>query len=169
MLSTLSTQPAATRRLDTIPEVSGCDYLKIDVQGAELKVLSGAPELLKMVSAVHLEMEFDEVYLGQPLFSEIDAHLRAAGFELIDLYAPGYGPTVEAPPGCEGSRLLWHDALYMKRDALMTDEMLLKGAYIAHVNYRKYDLAAHFWRSMTTVAKPDSFPVTGTIFAPAPV
>jgi FkbM family methyltransferase len=143
VLPTLSTEPASTRRLDDLPEVERCDYLKIDVQGAELKVLSGAPRLLENVSAVHLEVEFGEVYLGQPLFSDIDLYLRSAGFELIDLFEPGYDTYQEAPLGCSGSRLLWSDALYMKRDDLMSDAMLLKAAYIAHANYRKYDLAAH--------------------------
>jgi FkbM family methyltransferase len=143
VLLTKSTEPASTRRLDDIPEVESCDYLKVDVQGAELKVLSGAQRLLKSVSAVHIEVEFDQVYLGQPLFSDIDRYLREAGFELIDLFAPGYETYQKAPPGCGGSRLLWNDALYMKRDDHMTNEMLLKAAYIAHANYRKYDLAAH--------------------------
>jgi FkbM family methyltransferase len=143
VLPTVSTEPAKTRRLDDISEIRGCDYLKIDVQGAELKVLSGAARLLETTGAIHLEVEHDQVYLGQPLFSDIDVHLRAAGFELIDLFAPGYDTYREAPPGCSGSRLLWHDALYMKRDDQMTDEMLLKAAYMAHANYRKYDLAAH--------------------------
>jgi FkbM family methyltransferase len=141
VLPTLSTEPATSRRLDDI--ITRCDYLKIDVQGAELKVLHGAARLLEEVSAVHLECEFDEVYVGQPLFADIDLYLRAAGFELIDLLEPGYDTYQEAPPGCSGSRLLWNDALYMKRDYLMSDNMLLKAAYIAHVNYLKYDLAAH--------------------------
>jgi FkbM family methyltransferase len=147
VLPTISTEPVNTRRLDDIPEVESCDYLKVDVQGAELKVLSGAPRLLERVSAVHIEVEFDQIYLGQPLFSDIDSCLREAGFELIDLLAPGYDTYREAPPGCEGSRLLWSDALYMKRNDLMADEMLLKAAYIAHANYRKYDLAAHLLAS----------------------
>lgn len=143
VLPTLSTEPVVTRRLDDIPEVERCDYLKIDVQGAELKVLIGAPRHLAQVSMIHLEVEHDEVYLGQPLFAEIDIFLRAAGFELIDLSTPGYDTYQEAPPGCTGSRLLWHDALYMKRVELMSDAMLLKAAYIAHANYQKYDLTAH--------------------------
>jgi FkbM family methyltransferase len=143
VLPTKSTRPAKTHRLDDIAEIAHCDYLKIDVQGFELSVLRGAERLLGSICAVHLEVEHEEVYLKQPLFSEIDAFLRSNGFELIDLFSAGYDSYRDGPPGFYGSRLLWNDALYLKRDDAMSNAMLLKAAYISHVNYRKYDLAAH--------------------------
>jgi FkbM family methyltransferase len=143
VLPTVKTEPAVTTRLDDVPELSCCDYLKIDVQGFELSVLRGAPRLLGATCAIHLEVEHEAIYQNQPLFAEIDTHLRNSGFELIDLLAPGYETYRDGPADFGESRLLWNDALYVKRDNLMTDEMLLKAAYIAHVNYGKYDMAAH--------------------------
>jgi len=143
VLPTKATRPAKTHRLDDIAEISQCDYLKVDVQGFELSVLRGAQRLLGDTCAVHLEVEHEEVYQKQPLFSEIDGFLRSNGFELIDLFSPGYDSYREGPAGFYGSRLLWNDALYLKRDDVMSDGKLLKAAYISHVNYRKYDLAAH--------------------------
>jgi len=52
--------------------------LKIDVQGAELAVISGAQEMLRNVAVVEVEVEFVPLYVGQPLFADVDAAMRAA-------------------------------------------------------------------------------------------
>ena len=52
--------------------------LKIDVQGAELAVISGAQEMLRDVAVVEVEVEFVPLYVGQPLFADVDAAMRAA-------------------------------------------------------------------------------------------
>jgi hypothetical protein len=54
----VATRPVATRRLDDVPQAAGADYLKLDVQGAELMVLDGAAETLRSVLVVHTEAEF---------------------------------------------------------------------------------------------------------------
>jgi hypothetical protein len=54
--------------------------LKIDVQGTELDVLAGAAETLQFVDWILLELTFDPVYEGEPLFAEVDAALRASGW-----------------------------------------------------------------------------------------
>ena len=54
--------------------------MKIDVQGTELDVLAGAAETLCFVDWILLEVAFDPVYEGEPLFAEVDAALRAAGW-----------------------------------------------------------------------------------------
>lgn len=64
-------------------------YLKIDTQGFEREVLDGAPDTLKKVSAVEVELSLVELYEGQPLFDEILAVLDAAGFRLAGLQ-PGF-------------------------------------------------------------------------------
>jgi len=58
------------------------DVLKLDTQGSELDILIGATEALKTVELIDVEVEFNPIYEGQPLFSQVDAHLRSAGFEL---------------------------------------------------------------------------------------
>jgi hypothetical protein len=63
-------------------DVARVDGLKLDVQGAELAVLRGAGELLEQVRVVDLEVEFNPIYRGQPLFAEIDVFLRERGFAL---------------------------------------------------------------------------------------
>ncbi len=148
MCTTVSTDAVQTTRLDDVPEILDCDYLKIDVQGGELDVLEGAKNLLDKVIAIHCEVEFAPVYKNQPLFADIDILLRSMGFELIDLTNGGYNRYTALPAHpSTGSRLLWAEAIYFKNpNAIgeLNSEKLLKAAYIAHVNHGMYDLAARF-------------------------
>lgn len=62
--------------------VSAVDAMKLDVQGAELAVLRGAERILATVRVIELEVTFNVIYAGQPLFGEIDEFLRSRGFRL---------------------------------------------------------------------------------------
>lgn len=61
------------------------DYLKIDTQGSELLVLKGANKLLENIRTLEIEVEFNPIYKGQPLFSDVDIFLRQHGFVLWKL------------------------------------------------------------------------------------
>lgn len=61
------------------------DHIKIDTQGAELLVLKGAEKALESVRSLEVEVEFNPIYEGQPLFSDIDVFLRKKGFVLWKL------------------------------------------------------------------------------------
>ena len=104
--------------------IPGIDFLKIDVQGADLDVLRGASRLLeRSVLGVMIEVEFTPLYQNQPLFSEIDAFLRSQGFMLMDLIMEdswcrrprSISPLQSAQ---NNGQLLWADALYI-RDPLI--------------------------------------------------
>jgi FkbM family methyltransferase len=71
-----------TARLDSfsIPHI---DYMHIDVQGAELKVLVGAGRLLNSVQAIWLEVSTIEMYENQPLYNDISSFMLQNGFKLI--------------------------------------------------------------------------------------
>lgn len=61
------------------------DALKLDTQGTELYILQGAEKNLENnLFAVESEVEFVELYEGQPLFADIDRFLRAKGYILMD-------------------------------------------------------------------------------------
>ena len=62
--------------------VTAVDVLKLDVQGGELAVLRGAKNLLPTVRVIELEVTFNAIYAGQPLFGHIDEFLRSQGFRL---------------------------------------------------------------------------------------
>jgi FkbM family methyltransferase len=130
------TYPVQTTRLDDIPELKGTDFIKADVQGAELMVFEGAPRLLDDALVVHTEVEFVQLYKDQPLFADVDAHLRSKGFKpLIFMNAVNAGL----------SQSLWGDAVYV-RDFMLFDglsgQALLKIATILHETYRSVDLVA---------------------------
>lgn len=59
--------------------------LKVDVQGHEAAVLSGAARSLPRVAAVLVELSLTELYEGQPLLRDQLAALEAMGFDLWDL------------------------------------------------------------------------------------
>jgi FkbM family methyltransferase len=142
------TYPVQTTRLDDIPELKGTDFLKADVQGAELMVFEGAARLLDDALVVHTEVEFVELYKGQPLFAEIDSYLRSKGFVLHLLGKAGrtFKPLVFMnDPNASLSQILWGDAVYV-RDFMLLDRLsgdaLLKMATIVHETYHSVDLAA---------------------------
>lgn len=61
------------------------DFIKIDTQGSELNILKGAQTHLDRIVGLELEVEFLDLYKGQPLFADIDTFVREKGFELFDL------------------------------------------------------------------------------------
>ena len=61
------------------------DYLKIDVEGAELDILSAAPKALQHCSAIKVETSFLEQRKEQPLMQDVTAYLVSQGFVLADI------------------------------------------------------------------------------------
>lgn len=59
------------------------DFLHMDVQGAELKVLFGAKEKIKDIKAIWLEVSNVELYINQPLSEEIEFFMKKNNFHLI--------------------------------------------------------------------------------------
>ncbi|MCC6967277.1 MAG: FkbM family methyltransferase [Nitrospira sp.] len=78
-----------TRRLEDVLVEDGIarlDFLKADVQGAELEILQGlGASLGRTLLGVELEVGFPGGYIGQPGFGAIDQYLRDIGLELLDL------------------------------------------------------------------------------------
>lgn len=61
------------------------DVLKVDVEGHELSILKGSEQTIRDLIAIELEINFAEVRIGAPMFSEVDVFLREKDFSLIDL------------------------------------------------------------------------------------
>ena len=60
------------------------DLLWMDLQGAELKALQGAKRTLAKVKIIHIEIGFRPMFLGQPLFWDIDELLKNQ-FKLVHI------------------------------------------------------------------------------------
>lgn len=112
--------------LDRVAEAEGLgpvDFLKLDTQGSELMILQGAERVLaEGVLALKVEVEFLELYRGQPLFADVDTFLRARGFELADLrrvYWKREGYRHFAGRG----QLVFGDALYVRSHAAVLERM----------------------------------------------
>lgn len=143
-LRTARSERAVTLTLDAaLSEETRVDFLKLDIQGFELRAFEHATAVLARTQVVHCEVSFIEIYKGQALFSEVEQFLRARGFELIDL-----SPQCRYPltgNRFEGSHdwLGWADAVFFRRaSAGEAWHDLLIRSVIALVVYGKPSLAA---------------------------
>ena len=150
-----------TTKLDAVCEIEACDYLKIDVQGAELDVLKGAEETLKDCFIVEVEVEFVPLYENQPLFGDIDKFLRDRGFylhRLMDVSGRAFRPFIlDGNPVKPVSQLLWADAIFVRKfDQIFqfNPQQLLKIAVLLHELYQSVDFCslalAHYDGQMNT-------------------
>lgn len=155
------TEPMKTVRLDDVPEITDVHFLKLDVQGAELDVLRNSQRILKKTMLVYCEVEFLELYKGQPLFGEVDAFLRSQGFMLH--FLNGFGGRAYSPVTANNNlnqplrQVLWSDAVFVpdfRRFHLYEPERLLALAVMLHELYTSVDLVTvilnHYDRKMKT-------------------
>jgi len=75
----------ATTLADYLRErrLPGIDLLWMDIQGAELAALRGLGDRLADLRLAQLEVEFEEIYSGQPLFPEVRDFLCRRGFRFL--------------------------------------------------------------------------------------
>jgi FkbM family methyltransferase len=146
----VATHAVNTIRIDDIAEIDDVDFLKIDVQGAELSVLQNAMRAMSSALVVQIEVEFVELYKGQPLFADVDSFLRAQGFQFHTF--AGFCSRAFKPLAPKGNlnagfrQYLWSDAIYV-RDWMhlesLSEVKLRNYAILAHDLLKSYDLA-HF-------------------------
>ncbi len=101
-------QEVVTKRMDKMImdnfkelDIRKYDFVNLDVQGAELKVLKGFGELLATpwIKGIYTEVNFEHVYKNCALVSEIDSYLGQFGFKRILTAAP---------------EIKWGDSLYLR-------------------------------------------------------
>jgi protein O-GlcNAc transferase len=137
-----------TTRLDDIADIGDVDFIKIDVQGSELAVFENASRALSSALLIQTEVEFVELYKGQPMFADVDTFLRANGFQFHAMN--GVSGRAFKPLIANGDvnsvfrQALWGDALYV-RDWMHLEDLsetkLRNYAILAHDILRSYDLA----------------------------
>lgn len=146
---------AQTRRLDDIPEARGADFLKLNVQGAELMILTNAIEVLRSVSVIQCEVEFLELYEGQPLLADIDSFLRSQGFcfhRFEHTMGRPFKPLrMHNNPLCNISQDLWGDAIYIRDFRNLekwSDRHLQAAIFVLHEKYCSVDIALLLLREL---------------------
>ncbi len=81
--------------------------VKIDVQGFEEKVINGGTEILKCAKVLILEVSFERLYKGQPLFNELYTKLYNLGFN--------YSGNLEQLRSPLNGEILQADAIFIRR------------------------------------------------------
>ena len=107
------------RSLDDIASEGGdlkMDFLKLDVQGAELEILKGGASFLnKNLLGIEIEVEFQELYKNQPLFSDIDSYVRKnLNLVLFDISKHYSKYKIGANKFSKKGQLIFGDVLYMR-------------------------------------------------------
>jgi FkbM family methyltransferase len=132
-----STETILTTTIDSWARgaaVAAIDALKIDVQGAELDVLRGAEQSLRSVRVIETEVEFQELYEGQPVFTDVDRFLRDRGFglwRLREIHHCGLSPAGRGEPVFGvgeyveqtrlGGQIAWANAVFVREELADAD------------------------------------------------
>jgi FkbM family methyltransferase len=107
------------------------DFMKLDVEGAELTALEGSRQTLRRsVLGVFVEVWFHMDHIGRPRFGDIDAFLRDFGYVLFDMrdlvrWRRKTQPGTEVRHQVSGGQLMFANALYL-RDV---PDAMLRGVY----------------------------------------
>ena len=91
-----------------VPESKSVDLLKIDVQGFERAVLSGARRVLANTRSVLIEVNMQSHYVGDDNFPALWSILADHGFSFWALSPPFLG---------QAGQSLWADAVFVRGDA----------------------------------------------------
>ncbi len=140
-------EPIQTRRLDDL-DLGSVDFIKMDMQASELTALNNGHATLRSVAAIQLEMQFINLYEGQPSFGEVDQELRWFGFIPHTFFTIKKFPIAPLRFGDDPTRpfnqLLEADLVYVRDftspDDIDTDQ-LKHLALISHACYGSADLA----------------------------
>ncbi len=96
-----------------IPQI---DFIKLDTQGSELAILKGGIKSLQGCCGVQVEVEFQEMYQGQSLFSDVDSYIRRNfDLEIHDMKKTYWKYKTEIKANNSKGKLIFGDALYFRR------------------------------------------------------
>ena len=122
--------------------IKDLDFLKIDTQGSELEILTGAGQYLESVIGIEVEVEFVELYKDQPLFDEVHEFITSHGLSLIDIKRSFWNRDKKFN---NKGQLIFADGLYLRKPESIlenecTAEKVLK-AVAVYLVYGYCDLA----------------------------
>jgi FkbM family methyltransferase len=80
-------------------DIKNLNFWNLDIQGSELNVLKGSPELLQHCDVIYTEVNSDHVYKNCGLVTDIDDFLQSYGFARVHT---------------TWTSVKWGDAIYIK-------------------------------------------------------
>lgn len=139
-----------TMRLDDVENLNKPDFIKMDVQGAELEILKNGKNTIELCLSMQLEVSYFMLYENQPSFGEIDIFMRDKGFvphRFLDIKRWSIKPTIfNGNIRSPGNQLLESDIVYV-RDPLLLEELsdiqLKKLAILAHYSFQSIDYCVY--------------------------
>ena len=121
------------------------DFIKIDIQGAELDVFKGGKKTLEKTLMIVSEVEWVEQYINQPLFGDVSSFLRKEDFMLhkfLEYGTRSLKPIIFNQNKNFGTQFIWSDALFIRNImnvSRLNDEELIKSAVLSYI-YKSPDL-----------------------------
>lgn len=119
IMRTAATKEIETHSLDSIcqqRELPPIDFIKSDIQAADLEALKGAENTLKNVILIIVEVLFAPLYENQPYFGDIQSYLKTQQFEFHQFMGFGGAYLNEGPAQSKpyGYQHMWADAIFVK-------------------------------------------------------
>jgi len=108
-----------TAQLDTFTRqhsIDHVDLLKIDVQGAECRVLKGGEATLRKIGVIVLEISFFDYYEHQTAFGDVEGILSPHGFRLFSISEISNNPM--------NGRTDWAEVFYVNTNFVQVENRL---------------------------------------------
>ena len=106
-------------------QLSRIDFLKLDTQGSELDILRGGGDFLREISIIKCEVEFVQLYEGQPLFDEVVGTLASYGFRFF---------TFEESAEVYKKRI-WSDCMFIQSKFKDQARLMRAAVILIHIGY----------------------------------
>jgi FkbM family methyltransferase len=125
--------------------IGSVDFIKIDIQGAELDVFQGGSNVLEQIVAMVCEVEFIPHYIDQPLFGDVCAFLSKEDImfhKFLSLSGRALSPIVLGNNPDIPIQHIWADAVYIRdvfKIAELSPDKMLKLGMLAYL-YGSKDL-----------------------------
>lgn len=144
--------PVETVTLDNLHEsgiLPNVDYLKIDIEGAELDVLKSGGSVLSDCSALKIECSFLPQRVGQPLIWDVVPFMIDAGFDVVDIHdihrwrrrpLPGHPYVINHAMPYSRGQIAQCDLIFLRRidslnDLRQAESLIILSAALGYFDY----------------------------------